>query len=134
MPEEIYWLTLLCIFTSIMWMPYIIQMVVEVGISKKAIIALGNGTIPPEKPWAARLKKAHANTIENLVIFVPLVLSIVILGKSNELTATLAMVFTLSRIIYTIIFTLGIPVVRTIVFMAGLIAQLGLALIILGVL
>lgn len=134
MPLEIYWLTVLIVFTSLMWMPYIVQMLVELGISKESVIKLGNGTVPPASPWAVRLKKAHANTIENLVLFAPLVLVVVALDKSSELTAQLVVTFVLARIAYTVIFALGIPVVRTLAFVVGLVAQLGLALVILGVL
>ena len=130
MTPEIFWLTLTIIFTSLMWLPYILCVLIE----NKVIppIMEGSGAPAPQQAWAQRLKKAHSNAIENLVIFAPLVLSLVFVGISNETTALLCMTYFWARVGHAVIYMLGIPVLRTVTFMAGVVCQLGLALTILG--
>ncbi|MBC8219668.1 MAG: MAPEG family protein [Proteobacteria bacterium] len=43
--------------------------------------------------WATRAKRPHNNAVENLVIFCSLVLTVVFLGKQNEITAMASMIF-----------------------------------------
>jgi ketosteroid isomerase-like protein len=58
-------------FTGLMWMPYILNLIAVRGL----IAAVGYPVDPkPLAPWAARMKQAHANAIENLVVFGLLVL------------------------------------------------------------
>lgn len=84
MTTELYWLVLSILLTSILWMPYIINRLLEHGI----FIGLWDpdGKTNTEVFWAKRLMSAHANSVENLVVFAPLVIIAHIPGLSTELT------------------------------------------------
>ena len=127
---EFYWLTLTLLFTGLMWIPYIFQYISEEGV-KNAMLS-GQGTKTPDKPWAARLKKAHANAVENMVIFAPLVLIAVMTQSTSQITAIAAMVYFIARLAHAVIYTLGIPLARGLSFATGLACQLVFAFSILG--
>ena len=54
-------------------------------------------------------------------------------GVTDSTTALAAAAFCLSRIAYVVIYTLGIPVLRTLAFMVGWLSTLALALRLLAV-
>jgi uncharacterized MAPEG superfamily protein len=81
---ELYWLTLTILMTGILWIPIIINRITETG----AWATLKSPRIKANADWAERMRRAHANAIENLVIFSPLVIAIQITHQSTPLTAT----------------------------------------------
>ena len=72
MTTEIYWLLMSILLTAILWVPYIINRLLEKGI----LIAVWDpeGDTDSQVGWAKRLMAAHTNAVENLVIFAPLVI------------------------------------------------------------
>jgi uncharacterized MAPEG superfamily protein len=88
-------------------------------------IATGNrDDLPPTTPASARADRAAANMLENLLLFVALVVAV---GGRNPARAELgAEIFLIARIIYWPIYLLGIPVVRTLVWTVG---AVGLAIL-----
>lgn len=132
MLPEFYWLTLTVLLTAVLWVPYILTFILEQGLVKA--ITAGNGTMPPEAPWAARLKKAHANAVENLIIFAPLVMVAVMTQSTTQVTAIASMVYFFARLAHAVIFTLGLPVLRTLAFATGFGCQIVFAFTILGLL
>jgi hypothetical protein len=56
---------------------------------------------------------AHVNAVENLVIFAPLVLTARALGIATAVTAFACALYFWSRLAHVVIYTLGIPVLRT---------------------
>lgn len=127
---ELYWLTLTALVTALMWLPYIFSLITQMGLLPA--LTDGQHVTPLEKAWAGRAKRAHANAVENLVIFAPLVLTLVVLEATTELTATLATTYFGARIVHWVVYLFGVPVVRTLAFAVGLLCQLGLALVLLG--
>lgn len=67
-------------------------------------------------PWLARLRRAHANMVENLPPFACLVLVAHLAGKTNGWTALAAEIFFVARVAYTLAYTAGIVYLRTILF------------------
>jgi len=130
--EEFFWLTLTVVFTGLLWVPYIVKMVREDGLVPS--LTSGNGTRTPDAQWAVRLKKAHANSVENLVIFASLVLMVVLSNYGSDLSIFVTMVYFFARVAHAIVFTLGLPYLRTVTFSVGFLCQAVLALILLGVL
>lgn len=57
--------------------------------------------------------RAHANAVENLVVFAALVLTANAAGISNGAIATAAMVFFWARVVHALAYTFGVPWVRT---------------------
>jgi uncharacterized MAPEG superfamily protein len=116
--------------TGCLWMPIIVNRLREMGVWK----ALSNPE-PDQRPranWACRMGHAHRNAIENLVVFAPLALAVHGLGLGSGATATAAAVYFWSRLAHALIYTLGVPLLRTIAFVLGFGAQGMMALRVLG--
>ena len=132
MPQspELYYTTLSAGFTAILWMPIIVNRLREMGMWK----ALKNPEpdVRPQADWAYRLAHAHANAVENLVVFAPLALIVHGLGLGTELTAAAAFAYFAARVAHAIIYTFGIPLLRTVAFLVGFGCQMVMALRILG--
>ena len=71
---------------------------------------------------------AHDNAVENLVIFAPLVLILNAIDYSTQWTALACAVYFWSRVAHLIVYTMGVPVLRTLAFSVGFVAQAVLAL------
>ena len=120
MKTELIYLALSAAFTSVLWLPYVLSRIISGGL----LDAVGYPAIPkPEAPWAQRMKKAHANTVENLVVFATLVLAASAMGVSTPAIAAASMVYFWARIVYVAAFTFGVPWVRTLAFVTGFVAQ-----------
>jgi uncharacterized MAPEG superfamily protein len=78
--------------------------------------------------WANRLMFAHDNAVENLVIFAPLVLILAQIDYSTTWTVYACAVYFWARVAHLIVYTLGLPVFRTLAFTVGFFAQAILAL------
>jgi uncharacterized MAPEG superfamily protein len=88
---------------------------------------VGNRDYVPDIPgWAGRAKRAATNMIENLALFVPLVLVAHVAGRTNATTALGAEIFFFARLAYAFVYAIGIPYLRTLVW---LVSVIGLALI-----
>lgn len=128
---ELYWLTLTALMTALMWMPYIINRMLEQGMG--FAIWDPQGETKTERPWAERMMRAHKNAMENLAIFAPLVLTLHLTQLNNDLTALACMVYFFARFAHYIVFSFGVPIMRVAVFMISVAAQLMLAFTILGI-
>jgi uncharacterized MAPEG superfamily protein len=73
------------------------------------------------------MKAAHANAVENLVVFAALVLAAQALGVSNGATAAACMVYFWARVVHLLAYTFAVPWVRTLGFAVGFFAQMTLA-------
>ncbi|PCJ21080.1 MAG: hypothetical protein COB02_00385 [Candidatus Cloacimonadota bacterium] len=129
---ELYWLTMTTMMTGLLWMPYIVNRMLEVGVIKAMMDS--NADTTPIADWGKRMMKAHSNAVENLVVFAPLVLVLSISGLSTALTAKAAMIYFFARLTHYLVYTAGVPVIRTITFIIGVVCQMIMALTILGVL
>jgi uncharacterized MAPEG superfamily protein len=88
-------------------------------------LALGNRDgMPPATPLADRADRAAKNMLENLVLFIALVVAV---GGGNAGRAQLgATVFVIARVVYWPIYLAGIPGLRTAVWTVGIV---GLAIL-----
>ena len=132
MKEELYWLALTDLMTALFWLPYILNRLVEMGIGQAVFNP--NSDPAPKALWAKRMMCAHQNAVENLVVFAPLVIVLHLAGASTSLTATAALVYFFTRLAHYIVYTLGIPGMRTITFAIGVVCQLIIGLTAIGVL
>ena len=83
--------------------------------------ALGNrDDIAPAAGLAARAKRCVMNSVEAMVMFVPLVLAAVIAQQTDQSSALGAKVFFYARVGYVASYMIGIPVLRTLIWTAGL--------------
>ncbi|MBS0548664.1 MAG: MAPEG family protein [Proteobacteria bacterium] len=77
---------------------------------------------------AGRAKRAHLNMIENMVLFIALVLIAAVAGKANATTAMGAMIFFWARLAYAIIYVAGIPWLRTVAWAVSVVGMVMIAL------
>jgi len=131
MTTELYWLVMTCMMTALLFVPYILNRMKEHGI----VPALWNPQpdTRPKAPWAERLMRAHANAVENLVVFAPLVLALQVLGVSTALTASACTVYFFVRLAHAILYTFAVPLLRTVAFIIGFGCQMALALTLLRI-
>ncbi len=130
MSQELYWLTLTVILTGVMWVPYILDRIVVRGLM--GAMANPSPADVPQSVWAQRLMKAHTNAVENLVIFAALVLTLNAIHHSTASTVLACAVYFWARLAHAIIYWAGIPVLRTLSFAVGFLAQIALVLAVFG--
>lgn len=120
MKTELLYLALVTVLTGLLWVPYILDRVAVRGLMD----AVGYPQNPkPQSAWARRLMSAHANAVENLVVFAPLVLLAHALGITGTAVGAAAAVYFWSRVVHAASYTLAIPWVRTLSFTVGFFAQ-----------
>src|ERR1700693_578744 len=132
MTREIFWLTLTVILTGLLWVPYILNRCQVRGLG--GAMANPSRNAKPHAEWANRPLFAHDNAVENLVIFAPLVLILAQIYYSTKWTVLACAVYFWPRVAHLIVYTLGLPVFRTLAFTVGFLAQAVLALAIFGIL
>ncbi len=81
-------------------------------------------------PMSKRADRAASNTKENFILFVALAFVAQISAAQSPLVEQGASLFFLARVIYLPVYYIGIPYVRTLVWVAGLV---GLGMMIAGV-
>ena len=85
-------------------------------------------TRPDESVIAARLERAKNNMLEALPLFLGLALLALVKNAGNGRIADAATVFLVARILYVPIYAAGIPLLRSIVWLAGMAALFFMAL------
>jgi uncharacterized MAPEG superfamily protein len=124
MKTELFYLTCVAALTALLWVPYILDRIAVRGL----IDAVGYPADPkPQSAWAQRLMKAHANAVENLVVFATLVLVAHALGVSNSIVAGASVVYFWARAVHVLAYAFAIPWVRTLAFAVGFFAQAAIA-------
>ena len=80
------------------------------------MLAGNRESLPEVTGWAGRAQRAHRNLLESLVVFAIVILAAYVAGRANETTALGADLFLSGRVAYAIIYILGIPWLRTLVW------------------
>jgi uncharacterized MAPEG superfamily protein len=88
-----------------------------------AALAGNRENLPPVIGWADRAAKAHRNMLESLPVFAVLVLVAQVAGRANATTALGAEVFFWARLIYVPVYAIGIPWVRTAVWIVSVVGM-----------
>ena len=114
---ELFWLLAVTCLVGVMWVPYIVRLIVQMGFF--GAMAEPTGLHPYSDDWPQRATRAHYNSIENLAVFAPLVFLVSLYGVGDAVTAAAAMVFFWARLAYYVVYTLQLPYVRTIAFLIG---------------
>lgn len=125
MNNELMWLTWVTALTAVIWIPYILNTIAVRGL----VDAVGYPDDPkPLSPWAQKMKAAHYNAVENLVVFAALVLIANAAGISNATTELACQVYFWARVVHLAAYTFAIPWVRTLAFATGFVCQVALIL------
>ena len=110
--------------TGAMWIPYVANRAFVRGIPATVGYPTESNLL---SPWAQRLRAAHANAVENLVVFATLVLVAAGAGISTPLTVMACQLYLGSRVVHATAYTFAIPWIRTLAFLGGFTAQMMLA-------
>lgn len=124
--KELFWLTMTCLLTLVVWLPYVLDRIMVRGLW--ATLDNPSAKDKPQSPWAQRLYFAHTNAVDNLAVFAPLVLILNTLDISTRTTAIACAVYFWSRLAHAIVYALGVPVLRTLAFTVSFLAQVVLVL------
>lgn len=130
MTSELFWLTLTTALTALFWVPYIVDRARVRGIG--GTLANPSPDAAPLADWANRLSDAHKNAVENLVVFAALLLVADAAGVSTGATVFAAQLYFWSRLVHVVVYTIGIPGLRTLAFLGGFVAQAIVAVALLG--
>ena len=84
--------------------------------------------MPELTGFSGRARRAHLNMVENMVLFTALVLVAAVAGKANTMTAMGALIFFWARLVYAVIYLLGIPWLRTLAWFVSVIGMVIIAL------
>jgi uncharacterized MAPEG superfamily protein len=126
---QLLYLTYVTVLTAVCWIPYILNEILVRGV----VDAVGYPQNPKAlAPWAARLKAAHYNAIENLAVFATLVLVANAMHLGSRAIDVSCVVYFWARVVHLLAYTFAIPWVRTLAFVAGFLAQLCIAAHVLG--
>lgn len=123
MDSAYYYLALSGILTVLLWIPYILARAITWGIPT----FLNNYPegFPKEQPepplWALRSQRAHLNMVETLPAFAAVVLAAGQLAAEASYGPIVmwAEVFFVARIVHAVVYTLGVPFLRTPVYLVS---------------
>lgn len=128
---ELWWVALSALLMLVTILPYVLDRITTTGFS--ASVGNPQDNEIPQSTWAIRMKAAHYNMVENMAVFAPLAIIIGLsAGMASGGTATACAVFFFARLVYLVVYTLGIPILRTLAFLVGWAATLYLAFAVLG--
>lgn len=69
--------------------------------------------------WCKRAARAHLNLLENLCVFAIAVLVVHVAGRANDASALGAVIFFAARVAHALVYIVGVPYLRTLVFAVG---------------
>ena len=76
---------------------------------------------------AGRASRAHRNMLENLPLFAALVLVVQLGGLNSDLTALGAQIFVIARLVYGVIYIIGVHWLRTATWFVSVIGMVMMA-------
>ena len=124
MSTDLKYLALTAILTASLWIPYIACQVMTNG-----NLTPQNYLDPTPRPvplWGMRANRAYVNAVESFAPFAALVIVVHLAGKANATTAFLATSFFWLRLAHAVVYLLGIPYLRTVIFTLGYVAVIGI--------
>ncbi len=77
--------------------------------------------LPPPEPIVGRLARAQANFFETFPVFAAAVLVVYAAGLHDRSTQIGALVWLAARIVYLPVYALGIPKIRTLIFLVSIV-------------
>jgi uncharacterized MAPEG superfamily protein len=124
MSTDLKYLAFTAILTASLWIPYVACQVMTNGPLEPP-----NYIDPAPRPlplWGKRADRIYINAVETFAPFAALVIAVHLAGKADAMTAFWAMCFFWLRLAHAVVYLLGVPYVRTLVFTLGYVAIVGL--------
>ncbi|MDP6345732.1 MAG: MAPEG family protein [Alphaproteobacteria bacterium] len=113
------YISFICI---LLWIPYSLTVIKTRGPVKAAGYPSGITDDLPD--FGKRAQRAHLNLVENLAPFAALVLVAHAIGVSTTMTVLGAQLFFWARVVHAGCALAGIPIVRTVAFVVGIVGNL----------
>lgn len=126
MSTDLKYLAFTAFLTASLWIPYVVSQVMTNGALKPP-----NYVDPTPRPlplWGKRADRTYINAVETFAPFAALVIVVHLPGKANAMTAFWTMCFFWLRLAHAVVYLLGVPYVRTLIFTLGYVAIVGIFL------
>jgi uncharacterized MAPEG superfamily protein len=120
---DLQWLAATILLTLLGAFPYVLQRMFKIGLPR-TLSNPGAGDNAEMAPWAQRARSAHANAVENLVVFAPALIAAHLHNPQAPALATATQIYFLARLTHYVVYAAGVPIVRTLAYFAGLGATL----------
>ena len=124
MSTDLKYLAFTALLTASLWIPYVVCQVVTNG-----NLTPQNYLDPTPRPvplWGKRADRVYINAVESFAPFAALVIVVHLAGKANPMTAFWAMSFFWLRLAHAVVYLLGLPYLRTLIFTLGYVAVIGI--------
>ncbi len=124
MTTDLRYLAYTAILTAALWIPYVVAQVMTNG-----FLATPNYIDPTPRPvplWGKRADRTYLNAVEVFAPFAALVIVAQLAGKANAMTAFWTICFFWLRLAHAVVYLLGVPYVRTVIFTLGFVCVVGI--------
>lgn len=125
-----YFLGLSGFWIAIAWVPYILERFVSRGIM--GTFANPGPDLPDQAAWAQRARAAHKVGVETFAAFGPLAVYAAVKLPDDSYPGILAMMYFFGIVAHYVIYSAGIPVLRTLAFLLASLSTAALGLRVLG--
>lgn len=114
----------------------IIMIHAATGIRQNGGLTMANArdNLPEPSVFGARAKRLVENSKENMLLFAPLVLIAAAANISNSWTILGAQIFFFARIGHALVYLAGVPIIRPLFWLAGVVGCAFIFLALLGIL
>ena len=124
MTTDLRYLAYTAILTAALWIPYVVAQVMTNG-----FLAPPNYIDPTPRPvplWGKRADRTYLNAVEVFAPFAAQVIVAQLAGKANAMTAFWTICFFWLRLAHAVVYLLGVPYVRTVIFTLGFVCVVGI--------
>ncbi len=125
MPIELSMLALTVVWLFVMIM---VTAMLNIGQQSVGVLVGPRDNLPEPSGLVARGKRATANLVEGLIMFAPFVLILAVQDGFTAQSAMGAQLFFYSRIGHGLLYFAGVPWLRSIVWMVGIVGTIMVAL------
>src|SRR3981189_3370723 len=124
MSTDLRYLAFTAILTASLWIPFVVAQVMTNGPLQPQ-----NYVDPTPRPlplWGKRADRTYINAVETFAPLAALVIVAHLAGKANAMTGFWAVAFFWLRLAHAVVYLLGIPYVRTLIFTLGYVTIVGM--------
>ncbi|MGA8650340.1 MAG: MAPEG family protein [Xanthobacteraceae bacterium] len=124
MSTELKYLAFTALLTASLWIPFVVAQVATNG-----FLTPPNYIDPTPRPlpdWGKRADRTYINAVETFAPFAALVLLIQVTGKADSMTAFWAIGYFWLRLAHAVVFLIGLPYIRTLIFVLAYVCVIGL--------
>jgi uncharacterized MAPEG superfamily protein len=124
MSTEFKYLAFTAMLTAALWIPYVVCQVMTNGFLQPPNYV--DPTARPVPNWGKRADRTYLNAVEVFAPFAALIVIAHVTGKANAMTAFWAQSFFWLRVGHAVVYWLGWPYIRTVIFTLGFLCVAGL--------